>query len=235
MSCSSDERLKTNITDLSSNVLDSLMNVQTKTFNWKNGDTETEQIGFIAQNIDEYFPQLITTGSNGYLQVNYAGMAPVLVKSIQELNLKIDDLSNTATENSLRASLIAWFGDVANGIGDLFVNRIRTNELCVGTTCLDESQVQMILDTMGGSYTSSPIPDNDTTSGTGDSLPDPSGDTETPPVSDTPPSGDGGTTPDTGDISEPENPEPEPQPEPTPEPSSDGGEVSDSGDSSPVQ
>jgi hypothetical protein len=136
------------------------MNIRTVTYNWKNGVNDKTQIGFIAQNLNEYFSELVNTNKDGMLSVNYAGMTPVLVKAIQELNIKVQDLeslslspttiyNNEPDEHSLRSRLIAWFADMTNGIGDFFAGRVRTNQLCVadesGETCLNRSQIDGLL------------------------------------------------------------------------------------------
>lgn len=45
----------------------------------------------------------------------------------------------------LKTSLVAWFADVGNGIGEFFASKVRTNELCVGSTCVNESQLAALL------------------------------------------------------------------------------------------
>lgn len=143
-SCSSDETLKTNITDLTS-TLDILSKVKTVTYNWKNYPTKGMQIGFLAQDLEQYFPEVVTLAPNGYKTVSYGGLTPILTKAIQELNIKLTTLPDTTTPNTFRDSLIAWLGDVGNGITELFAGKVRTNELCVGNTCLNENQIQQIL------------------------------------------------------------------------------------------
>ena len=59
ITCSSDERLKTNITDIES-ALSDVMNLRTVTYNWKTDPDGKPMIGFIAQNLQQYFPQLVT-------------------------------------------------------------------------------------------------------------------------------------------------------------------------------
>jgi hypothetical protein len=44
-----------------------------------------KQIGFIAQNLEQYFPWLVDTDSSGKKEVSYAGMTPVIVRGIQEV------------------------------------------------------------------------------------------------------------------------------------------------------
>jgi len=76
LSCTSDERLKTNIEDLDDNTLDKLLDVRTVRFSWLRDPSAPEQIGFLAQDLKQYFPEIVSKGPNDYYQVNYAGMTP---------------------------------------------------------------------------------------------------------------------------------------------------------------
>lgn len=44
------------------------------------------QIGFIAQEIQTVFPELVNTDKSGYLSVNYTAVIPVLTEAVKELN-----------------------------------------------------------------------------------------------------------------------------------------------------
>ena len=200
LNCTSDERLKTNITDLPTNTLDTLGKVRTVTYNWKSGPNSNQQIGFLAQDLEQYYPELVSTAPNGYLAVNYANMTPVLVESIRELNLKLGDIQNfaTATDTTFLTSLQNWLASATNGIVDLFAKKIHTQELCVsdanGETCLDRTQVDQILgnSNSGSGSAGSPSPAVVTPPADSGSAPS-GGGTQTPPVSDpvvTPPADD---------------------------------------------
>ncbi len=146
--CSSDERLKTNIADLSNDILSGLTQVRTVTFNWKEGADTDKHIGFIAQDLQKQYPELVSTAANGYLQVNYAGMAPILTEAIRELNVKVMNIQNLS-DSTFKQQLIAWLGDSANGILNIFSKKLTTEKICVtdqnGETCLDRSQVNNLL------------------------------------------------------------------------------------------
>jgi hypothetical protein len=127
IACSSDETLKENIEDIEiDSVLDKLSNVRAVTYNWKNGSTE-DQIGFLAQNLEEQFPELVRTNSNGKKSVFYSQITPILVTAIQALDARITELFN--------------------GVADLFVRTLRArDQICVGDTCIDEAQLLELLD-----------------------------------------------------------------------------------------
>ena len=148
ISCSSDERLKTNIEDLPDNTLDKLLNVKTVTYNWKKGNTEKNNIGFIAQDLQQYFPELVHEDSNGYLSVFYANMTPVLVESIKEMNLKLELTTSldVNTKNSLGYLINKFLGNVSNGINIIFSNEVRTKRLCIDDLCINKSQLEQILE-----------------------------------------------------------------------------------------
>jgi hypothetical protein len=140
ISCSSDETLKTNITDLSNTTLNSLLNVRTVTFNWNNNPTGNQVIGFLAQDIQSQFPQVVSAAPDGHLQVNYSEMTPVLVESIRELNLKLVDIQKVADgiDRTFLQNLIAWLGGSTNHLTSVHVDQ----QLCIGSTCINEGELQ---------------------------------------------------------------------------------------------
>ncbi len=88
---SSDSRFKTNITPIG-NVSSRLEQLSGYTYHFKTGEfkdrnfNDKEQIGLIAQELKEVFPQLVTEDKDGYMAVNYQGMIPVLLEGIKESN-----------------------------------------------------------------------------------------------------------------------------------------------------
>lgn len=160
ISCSSDERLKTNIADISNtDALKNLANIKTVSYNWKASPTGKQMIGFLAQDLQKYYPQVVSESSNGYLQVNYAGMVPAVVAAIKELNLKVDTAvlaTGNTTGSGFFDALKNWLGGATNGLEKLFAREVHTDKLCVGQTCLDENQIKQILQSQGVSgYTTS--------------------------------------------------------------------------------
>ncbi len=87
----SDIRLKKDFSNLSS----SLASVaQLKGYNYylRNEKNPNLQTGFIAQEIQKIFPELVNQGSDGYLSVDYVGIIPHLVESIKSLKSENDSL-----------------------------------------------------------------------------------------------------------------------------------------------
>ena len=85
----SDQRFKKNIqkldkmTDKIKQINAYSYNFRTDEFKGKNFDNE-EHLGFIAQELKEVFPQIVTTDPSGYYSVNYSGMIPVLIEVSKE-------------------------------------------------------------------------------------------------------------------------------------------------------
>jgi hypothetical protein len=146
--CSSDERLKTNITDLDS-ALDRINQLRPVEFNWNNDPTGNKSIGFIAQEIQKIYPQFVSVvdPATGYLGVNYQSLVTPIIKSIQEMDLKLETLKSLdqTKDNSLASLIKKYLSDSLNGIGTIFTNRVQTKELCIEDTCVTKSQLQQLL------------------------------------------------------------------------------------------
>lgn len=87
------------------------------------------------------------------------------INAIKDMNLQLANINTIDQENSLRDILISWLGNVGNKIGDLYAkvihsDKVETKELCVGNTCVTESQLQQLLQNQngGGNYTPPPTP-----------------------------------------------------------------------------
>ena len=88
-STTSDARLKENIVDLQP-ALDKICSLRAVDFDYI--ETKQHKQGFIAQEYKEVFPQHVSEGADGYLSIT-PDLLPHLVKAIQELKAKNDELS----------------------------------------------------------------------------------------------------------------------------------------------
>lgn len=93
---SSDERLKKNISSLRNDQVESLYKVRGTNYEYK--QVKGKQFGFIAQELMQLYPELVTVGADGYYAVNYQGLIPILVEAIKDLKKK-----NEAVEARLSA------------------------------------------------------------------------------------------------------------------------------------
>ena len=94
----SDRRLKNNIQPMAQG-LERILQLRPVTFDHKNAlsDTHyaaTNRMGFIAQEVQEVFPDLVLRipGPDSLLTIATHDMIPAMVKAIQELSAKVDDL-----------------------------------------------------------------------------------------------------------------------------------------------
>jgi hypothetical protein len=88
---SSDYRIKSNITSL-----DETYNVDNlKPVTYLNKQTDKQDIGLIAHELQEKYPILVngTKDGDAYQSINYIGLIPVLIKEIQTLKQTVTDLN----------------------------------------------------------------------------------------------------------------------------------------------
>lgn len=88
----SDVRYKDNIIELES-VKDKLHFVPVHRYSMKDGSNDNA-IGVIAQEVEEVFPELVTTKEDGYKSVNYRALSTVLWKIVQEQDKEIEDVKS---------------------------------------------------------------------------------------------------------------------------------------------
>lgn len=85
----SDRRLKENITPLNHG-LNTVMAMKPSIYNYIS--TDKKSIGFIAQEMEEVVPEVVSENADGYLGISYTELIPVLVKAIQDQQEVIETL-----------------------------------------------------------------------------------------------------------------------------------------------
>jgi len=103
----SDERLKENIVKID-NVLLDVLKINPIYYEFKNKETHPsgKHIGFIAQEIEPLFPELVKSSSKGFLSVEYANMTAVLLQAIKEQQKIINDQNKKTEELESKLKLI---------------------------------------------------------------------------------------------------------------------------------
>ena len=124
----SDERLKENISSLGSS-LSKILQLNPVSFNMIGASTT--QLGFLAQNVQQYFPNTISIvdPENGYLGLDYTQLIAPAIGAIQELDAKFDALvattsvaeivNATTTPREEFATTTPWyaaFADASDGL-----------------------------------------------------------------------------------------------------------------------
>ncbi len=82
----SDIRLKKNILNIGS-VLDKTLQLRPVNYDWKNPEwakSQGKQIGLIAQEVEELFPELVKTDSKGMKSIDYSRLSVVLIQAFKE-------------------------------------------------------------------------------------------------------------------------------------------------------
>ena len=87
----SDCRCKENITEVE-DAYTRVGQIRGVNYNWKDSGKYT--LGVIAQEVEEAFPELVTTDEDGFKAVNYNGLVGVLVETVKCLQGKVEELEN---------------------------------------------------------------------------------------------------------------------------------------------
>jgi hypothetical protein len=104
----SDKRYKKNLETLTG-VLEKVTSLRGVSFGWKQDEfpehrfSDRRQIGFIAQELEEVFPEVVTQDGEGYYLVDYGRLTPVLVEAIKDLKAENDAVKTQLAE--MRAQL----------------------------------------------------------------------------------------------------------------------------------
>jgi hypothetical protein len=144
--CSSDINLKKNITTLDINnnpfvlneeiispetTLEKILALTPVTYNWNSeGNTDPKHIGLIAQEVEQIFPDVVMTDSQtGLKSIAYTNLIPYMIKAIQEMDLKVKDLSslNTTSATSLGSLIKSFIENEANRFEKIFAKTVVTD------------------------------------------------------------------------------------------------------------
>lgn len=91
---------------------------------------QSTHLGFVAEEVDEIDPNLAAYDSAGKVRsVKYLEFIPVIIKALQELSARIDQLAQVGIA----------------GIKHIFAEKVTTDELCVGETCVTEDELKALL------------------------------------------------------------------------------------------
>jgi len=98
--CSSDERLKTNI-QLFDTSLEAIAALDVVTYNWRASEfpdrqwSDSLQLGLVAQQVEQHLPGLVTTDNNGWKQIRFNELPFYLLSAVKELYARISALAET--------------------------------------------------------------------------------------------------------------------------------------------
>jgi len=138
--CASDIRLKHDISSIESiSALSKIAELNPVMFRYNWQDPEEPLVaGFIAQEMEKIFPDMVYTNEEtGYKSLSYSTLMPYTIKAIQELNLKINNLSGiqVGDENTASGNISAFFGNVVEKVEDstAYLKNLVVNTLKIGS------------------------------------------------------------------------------------------------------
>ena len=105
----SDERMKLNINNVSD--ASGIYKLTPKTYylkdslNDKSVENKTIQYGFLAQEVQKIYPEMVFTDGDGMLSLNYTAIIPLLVKTVQQQHAEIENLKTQIAQSSSSAEL----------------------------------------------------------------------------------------------------------------------------------
>jgi hypothetical protein len=107
----SDARLKNVLAELTGSSLDTLMKLRPIKYEWNDlhkqlydpdgKSADTQMYGFLAQEIKEIIPQMVTVGGDGYYWYNPSGFEAILTAGVQELNTRTRALVSATSTPSI--------------------------------------------------------------------------------------------------------------------------------------
>jgi trimeric autotransporter adhesin len=171
--CTSDINLKQNISPYTDG-LSIIEGINPSYFQY-DGESYTH-IGFLAQNVQTVLPQATPLQKNGYLGLDTNAILAASVNAIKELDLKLEDLTNTeigmVDETGAKTfvgrffdRMKSWLADAGNGITDLYAkvihsDRVETKTICVQKSngenvCLTGDQLDALISGASGSNSGS--------------------------------------------------------------------------------
>lgn len=139
--CGSDRTLKKNINSLdTTDLLTRVASLNPVSYHWlTESDGAKLQYGFIAQEVAEQFPNLVSdqTWIDGSTRkfLNMGGLMPYTVGAIKELNVKVENLAALQTTNTFGPFASAFFSEAVTSVqgGIAYIKGIVVGTIKVGS------------------------------------------------------------------------------------------------------
>lgn len=86
----SDRRLKTNIKtfEVEGDSMEALRNIRPVSYDWRDGSGHV-RAGLIAQDVQKYIPDAVSTGKNGYLAISMTQLVPYIWAAVREVDKRL--------------------------------------------------------------------------------------------------------------------------------------------------
>ena len=109
----SDGRFKQNIQPISSGAIAKLTQLNGSTYQWRTeehqekGFEEGTYTGFVAQEVQALYPELVSEDQEGYLSINYTGLIPIIVEANKQQQQQIEDLQTQVSNLTMLISQLS--------------------------------------------------------------------------------------------------------------------------------
>lgn len=90
----SDIKLKDDICEIPEIYIDNIAHLKCKQYTFKKDTSKTIHYGYIAQDVEELFPNLVINNKENIKSINYIEFIPLLIEKINRLELEILKLKN---------------------------------------------------------------------------------------------------------------------------------------------
>ncbi|HYF05122.1 MAG TPA: tail fiber domain-containing protein [Patescibacteria group bacterium] len=151
LSCSSDKNLKNNIQSFGTKTLADVLKLNPVTFQWNSGEGSDSHSGFIAQEVEEIMPELVSIGADGYKSVNYMGFAPFLTSAIQAQQKQLEEFSKKLSSSGSVEGL-----QVLSGSSEVLLQHLNALENRVSTLEYEVQQLKAEIKQLKGETESNP-------------------------------------------------------------------------------
>jgi len=94
----SDALLKENVITLSQEKTKNILDLNPVEFCFKSDIGKTKHYGFIAQDVEKIFPELIKKNVLGYKTINYIELIPIILTKIKSMQNEIDELKEKSDD-----------------------------------------------------------------------------------------------------------------------------------------
>jgi hypothetical protein len=109
---SSDRNLKNNIEYISKDKTDSLLDLKPTEFTFKSDLHKKTHYGFIAQDLEKIYPELVKDCEKGYRKVNYIELIPLIISKMQSMQEQIDELKKIVEDKKTIQSNNLFLSDI---------------------------------------------------------------------------------------------------------------------------
>ena len=95
----SDAKIKSDIISISNNKSNNVLSLNPVEFTY-NSDKSPKRVhyGFIAQEVEKVYPELVKNGIGGYKNVNYIEVIPLLLSKMKDMQNEINELKSVVKE-----------------------------------------------------------------------------------------------------------------------------------------